>query len=805
MPKPWCNRRDEIWRAVLFVVSVVSSAAGADPAAAGGPLQLEVLLNGRPIGLIGAFWQDADGKLSAKRKELEELHLKAPDRFAAEDEVDLAELPGVSYRYDVARQTIDIEVGDDGRLPQLYDLRGAAKPLPVTRSSTGAVLNYLIFGGGDGRNSVVTNWQFQGVSATLDAHLFSPYGIVSQSGILTSNTGGVVSESLRLDSTWTFKDPANALTYRAGDMISGGLAWTRPIRLGGLQVQRDFATRPDLVTLPLPGFSGSAAVPSSVDVYVNNVRTITQDVDSGPFRLTNLPILSGQGDASVIVRDSSGHEVETSLPFLVSNKLLAAGLFDYSLEAGFPRLLYGVSSNVYANAPAGSGSWRYGFSDRLTLEAHAEATRGLANAGIGASLGLDRIGLVSAAFAGSLHNGTAGGQVYASFDTTLFGLSFSASTLRTIGAYDDLAAMTARPFGFVPVEAPASLTSGLFPQNSFWLLLPPKIQDQFSIGLPLPLLGGSLNLGYVSQVYSSANRVMLLDVGYSRQMFGGASFFATAFAGLDNRRNAGVSLGLSIPLGGDVTASSGVSRDRSGLSVANDLAKPLRREPGSIGWRISDLEGAGTLRSASAAYRGDYGKVEATASQSPSGFAGTLGAEGAIVAAGGGLFFANRIDDAFAVVDAGAPGIEVYHENRPVARTDGSGKAIVPLLNSYQPNKISIDPRDLPLDASIATTQEVLVPTDRGGVLADFGIKTNMRSAIVIFAGPDGQTLPAGLRGRTASGQGFVVGYDGRAFIEGLDAENAVTVETPGGDCRAEFAYAPHGNGQVLIGPVICK
>src|ERR1700732_198430 len=145
-------------------MSVLGAATAPGRPRAEGPLQLEVLLNGKPIGLIGAFLKNGKGELSAKRKELEELHLQVPDRFGAEDEVALAELPGVSYRYEVARQTIDIAVADPGRLPQLYDLRGAAKPLPPTPSSTGVVLNYLIFGGGDGRNSVVTNWQFQGVS-----------------------------------------------------------------------------------------------------------------------------------------------------------------------------------------------------------------------------------------------------------------------------------------------------------------------------------------------------------------------------------------------------------------------------------------------------------------------------------------------------------------------------------------------------------------------------------------------------------------------------------------------------------------
>jgi hypothetical protein len=144
---------------------------------------------------------------------------------------------------------------------------------------------------------------------------------------------------------------------------------------------------------------------------------------------------------------------------------------------------------------------------------------------------------------------------------------------------------SARPFGFAPVGAlpPAAFAPGWFLQNPLWLVRPPKIQDQFSIGLPLPLLGGSLNFGYVHQEDPFGNRVKLLDVSYSRQLFDRASFFATAFAGQADRRNAGISIGLSIPLGG-VTASSGASRNRSsGLTAASDLTKPLREEPGHTG------------------------------------------------------------------------------------------------------------------------------------------------------------------------------------------------------------------------------
>jgi outer membrane usher protein len=122
--------------------------------------------------------------------------------------------------------------------------------------------------------------------------------------------------------------------------------------------------------------------------------------------------------------------------------------------------------------------------------------------------------------------------------------------------------MTARPFGIFPVTAlsPSAFTPGWFLQNSLSSLRPPRIEDQFSAGFPLPGVGGSLNFGLVHELDPFGNRIKLLDVSYSRQLFAGASFFATAFAGIDGRRNAGISLGLSIPFGGGVTASSGVSR-----------------------------------------------------------------------------------------------------------------------------------------------------------------------------------------------------------------------------------------------------
>jgi outer membrane usher protein len=780
-------------------------------------LQLEVLFRGEPLHLIAAFQQHEDGSLSAKRDELEEIGLRVPPSFAPDGEVPLSQLPGVRYRYDDARQIIDFDVSDAERLPKNYDIATHdAASAPADRSSKGFVLNYTLFGAG-GRDRFA-DWQYQGASATLDARFFSAFGVFSQTGILSSKSLDTSSsERLRLDSTWSYSDPDTLVTYRAGDTISSGLAWTRPIRLGGFQVQRNFALRPDLVTLPLPNVSGSAAVPSTVDVYVNDVRTISQDVSSGPFRISNVPIFNGDGDARVVVRDASGREVETTLPFIVSSKLLREGLVDYSIEAGFPRLDYGSRSDDYSKKPAGSASMRYGLSDRVTLEAHAEGTTGFGNAGIGAVYGIENIGLLSAAFSGSWRSGSMGAQAYAAFETQLFGISLDASTQRTFANYNDLASVTAQPLQLLTPQTNQlasfqsylnpSVLPGVLGPNPLVSLKPSRALDRISIGIPAPAVGGSVNLGYAHVDDASEGRSQIVNATYTRQIVHNGSFYVTAYGDLDHHKNLGIFAGISVLLGDDVTASVGASRDRNGSYVAADLSKPLNQEPGSVGWRLRDVEGDGdqTQRSASLGYRANVGQVQVSATDGKGGTTGNAQVDGALVAAGGGVFMTNRIDDAFAVVDAAAPNVDVLYENRVVAGTNNAGLAIVPTLRAYQSNKISIDPRNLPINASIDTTQEVLKPSDRAGVVVNFGIKTDTHSAIVILHDREGHPLQAGWRGSSSEGKEFFVGHDGRAYIVGLASSNIVTVRRPDGECKAAFDYAPRGDAQVVIGPVICQ
>jgi outer membrane usher protein len=112
---------------------------------------------------------------------------------------------------------------------------------------------------------------------------------------------------------------------------------------------------------------------------------------------------------------------------------------------------------------------------------------------------------------------------------------------------------------------------------------------------------------------------------------------------------------------------------------------------------------------------------------------------------------------------------------------------------------------NLPVDAEIARTREVVAPADRSGVLVRYPIRLNTSPAIVIFVRPDGKALPAGAHGLVSGGGNFVVGYEGRAYLKDLTADNAVTIDLPEGPCRASFKYQPRPNEQVTVPGVVCQ
>jgi len=807
---------------VIGLATGITELVGCPPARAAeqqNTLALDVTINGAALQVIGTFVQFPGGMIGAARSELESLGLRPSAAHSTADIVMLSEIPTLKYVYEERAQRIRITVDDAYRLPHVYDLsRNSSVVHP--QGGWGVVLNYDLF---SNFNTPLgpTPFAFNGTSLTLDARTFSPFGTFEQTGI-GSYLENHQTELVRLDSSYRFSDPEKMVAWTAGDTINGGLSWTRPIRIGGLQGQRDFALRPDLVTMPVANLGGTAAVPSTVDLYINSTRTFTEDQVTGPFALTNIPLVTGAGNAQMVIRDSSGHETTTNAPFYGSADLLAPGLSSWSVEIGLPRLAYGSTTDSYVRQPVGSASWLQGITDWFTAEGHAEGGSGVANGGLGGAARTGTFGVATAAVAGSTLLGNMGGaspagsrrgmQAAVSFETNMGGISLNVGSQRTFGDYEDLASVTARQqaITFIPASGAASSSVVLAATSTalqiYGSTRAPLALDRVTVSGPLPFdRSSNWSVSYFHEVDASNNVSKLASVSYSRPLPYNASLFASAFKDYGSTGGIGVLIGLSIPLGQRTSVSSTLSSGQGGNTGTLDISHPLGSEYGSVGWQFQDQEGALQARQGTLAYRSSVMTVQAEATESRSGGGATLDAAGSVAGMGGGIFLSNHIDDAFAVVDAGAPNVTVLSENRPIGTTDSHGMLLVPTLRSYEKNKLSIDPSSLPVEDELESMDEVVTPADRSGALVPFKVHSDQSAALVVLTGADGKFVPAGSPGRTDGGDAFVVGYDGQAFVRGLAASNRVTVDLAEGTCHASFAFKPRPGEQVRIGPVICK
>ena len=114
-------------------------------------------------------------------------------------------------------------------------------------------------------------------------------------------------------------------TLTIGDSISAGNPWAVQVYYGGVRYASKFSTQPTFIPFALPSMAGEVTVPSTVDLYVNNVRVSQQQVDAGPFSIQNIPVMTGQGDVRMVVTDVMGRQQVVTQSFNRSPTLASQG------------------------------------------------------------------------------------------------------------------------------------------------------------------------------------------------------------------------------------------------------------------------------------------------------------------------------------------------------------------------------------------------------------------------------------------------------------------------------------------------
>jgi outer membrane usher protein len=746
-------------------------------------LLLDVQVNGHSIGKIGEFTL-RHGKLMARPEELHDLGLRAPDSRALGPGglIALSDLPGLIWTIDQKNLELCITTSDGHLLPTVLqpDTREESNSRRVIESGTGMTLNYDIIGTYAGGKT--------GASGSLDLRAFSPWGVVT-SGWLgyagATSSGSGPNTAVRLDSTYEFADVNTLRRYSLGDFITSGLAWTRPVHLEGAQIRSDFSMRPDLVTFPLPSVSGSAAVPSTVDVLGNGNLVISRQIDAGPFEIPQLPVVTGAGTISMTVTNALGQQVNVTQPFYASSALLAPGLQTFAGQAGLVRRNWGSVSNDYGKI-AGAAIYRRGLTPKFTVEGSVEGTPGTVMAGGGGVAQVGNLGVLNFAIATSIGAGHPGAQFSAGAQRIGRVFSLGASAIIAGHNYRDVAAMNGDPVPRKQLSANAGLSLRHF--GSVGVAYAGLDQDSAANPSPLDI--------------TPAQHSHVFSANYSIQVHH-MSIYVTEFKDFGSTGSSGgLQVGLTIPFGKRSSVGVGATSDGNGQVQAQQSAPQI----GDWGYQAYVSAGDSGHDFGQAQYKSRVGLFTAGVDRNAGETTLRLESQGALSFVDGGLFPSNTIYESFAVVDTSPmQDVHVLQENRDVGTTGSSGRLLVPDMRSFDRNQISIEATDIPPDATLNDPTRNVRPQDLSGVVVKFAVKFS-NGALLRLVDEAGAPLPVGSTAKLGTtGVAVPVGYDGDAYLEDLLPQNQVEVELPDGRrCSVAFNYRPVPGEIPSIGPLRC-
>lgn len=734
------------------------------------PLLLELVVNDAPTGRVVPVEAEG-GHFLVAADDLRAAELRLDPAMAGP--VDTGSLAGVQTTYDQGSQRLLLRV-PDAWLP--LQRRGRMQAVERIRpeSNFGLMFNYDLYASdSDGGTRYASLWN--------EVRMFGDFGVARNTGLLRIASPGGGRRYTRFDTSWTSVDDETVRTYEAGDLITRTQSWSNPVRLGGVQVSRDFHVRPDIVTYPLPVFSGAASVPSAVDLFINGYRTSTDLLQPGPFTLSNVPYVNGAGEAVVVTTDAQGRQISTAIPFYVANTLLRPGLSDFAVAAGTLRRHYGQRNFAYG-ATAASGAWRYGLNDWLTVEAQGQAASSLALGGIGGVMRIGNLGVVDASATLSRHDGRTSTQTTIGYQFTGRHFSVTASHIRRDRDFTDLSG-----YGHADYRLPHR-------------------QTQANASVVLGGQWGTIGAGYIESRQRD-DRFRLANLSWFKPLWGSSSLYMSATRAFGSGDVTAMAQ-LIIPLGRRGTALAGVARERDGTvreQVGWNRAVP---SDGGIGWNLAGSHGGneGTRYQAELTWRTDALQVQGGIHGSRGNQTRWGDVSGSVVMMDGGVFASNRIYDSFVLVSTdGISGVPVRYENQDAGKTDRNGHLLVPLATAYYGAKYEIDPLDLPADVATPLVEQRAAVKLGSGRLVRFPVR-RIVSATVILHGADGAALAPGTAIRINGATTTYVGWGGAAWIEELQPLNRIDATLDEGrSCTARFPLDPARPGPATLGPLTCR
>ncbi len=625
-------------------------------------LFLNISINSNPSEDLFSVKQSKDGKLYIRSGDLKTLRVKMDEHIPDSQWVCINELKGIQFKYLENEQSLNLQVPSSMLSDYSVDLNGQSTTntnLLKMKPLNAAILNYSLY-------HTITNDESI-FSGSAEGIFNSALGNFS-SGVLyngSNETSYSHEKWVRLESKWQYVDPEKVRIYTLGDFVSNSSDWGSSVRLAGFQWSSAYTQRGDIVTSALPQFSGSAALPSTLDLYVNQQKIYSGLVPSGPFDIKQLPFISGN-EVTLVTTDATGQQSITKKPYYFSSKILAKGINEFSVDVGVPRYNYGLYSNDYDDATFASGAIRYGYSNSLTLSGGVEAsTDGLSNVGTGFAKNLFGVGVINADIAASQYKDENGYSTLIGLEGRISkNISFNTSYRKVFDNYFDLARVSQ-----IRYLKENQITSE--PQN--YLSYSALADEIIRAGINYNFYAGyGVYVGY-NQIKYSDNSYKLLSANLSGSLNKNWGFYSSAYTDYENHKDYGIYFALRYTPSTRTNAITSVSSDSGRLTYRQEVFVLSEPKINSFGWggyverdqdaHTNNASIYGSYRARAAYLTGRYNRIGDNDQVA-------LSATGSLVAAAGRIFAANEIGDGYAVVTNAGPQSQIINGGINLGTTD---------------------------------------------------------------------------------------------------------------------------------------
>lgn len=662
-------------------------------------------------------------------------------------------IPEVNVAYDSNEQRLDVIV------PQLYMQKIARGTVSSELWDSGVpvmMLGYDINGYSSDSQGKTFNSLYAGLNAGFNVDAW----YLRHNGSYTNMSNG--SQEYNSINTYIQRD-IPALRSRAllgQSNTTGDLFDTLPFT--GVQLSTDERMLPESQRGYAPEIRGVARTNARVSVQQGGVTIYETTVSPGAFLINDLYPTGYGGDLDVIIRESDGSEQTFKVPYAAVTQLLRPGSSRYSITAGEYR-----AENVGEKPMLYQATYHYGLNNAVTAFGGLQYSENYYAMQLGSALGTSYGAVAISVTQAKTTLNNEGENSNSSYSGQSYELSYSKLISET-NSNLSLAAYRFSTEGYFDFTTAMQTRKAIADGQDEDIVSRAKNRLTLTVGQGLPLNAGQLYVsGSIQDYWNKQGKDTQYQLGYTNQ-YKQISYGVTAnrtFSSLGASQT-NYMLSISFPLGNEGSRNrpqlrTDLSHDTSGrmgqqLSISGTGGDENQYSYGATVMNAN--QGVGTSGTVNGNYLSPVTSMSGSLGTSKDFKSISGGFGGTLVAHSGGIALSPYTSDTFALVEAkGAEGASV--SSYPGVRVDSRGYALVPYLNPYQMNEISIDPKGMSDEVELSNTSQKIAPYS--GAVVKMKYDTKRGTPVLINATWKNEPVPFGAS--VSDSNGTTVGAVGQA------------------------------------------